>query len=80
MRWAPVGANPDTEADRGDWPVLAAAGLGVMLCFVGNSDSALNVVLPQLRKDLGASKPHAWWILLSYMLVGSVFSELRPTR
>ncbi|CAN7762464.1 MULTISPECIES: hypothetical protein [unclassified Variovorax] len=78
MRWAPVGANPDIEADRDGWPVLAAAGLGVMLCFFGNS--ALNVVLPQLRKDLGASKPHASWILLSYMLVGSVFPELRPTR
>jgi len=35
VRWAPVGANPDTEADRGGWPVLAAAGLGVMLCFFG---------------------------------------------
>jgi len=46
----PVGANPDTEADRGGWLVLAAAGLGVMLCLFGNS--ALNVVLPQLRKDL----------------------------
>jgi hypothetical protein len=78
VRWAPVGASPDTEADRGGWPVLAAAGLGVMLCVFGNS--ALNVLLPQLRKDLGASKPYAWWRLLSYMLVGTAFPELRPTR
>jgi MFS family permease len=70
VRWVAIGASTDTGADCCNWPVLAAAGLGVMLCFFGVS--ALNVVLPQLASDLGASTTQARWILLSYMLVSSV--------
>ncbi|MGB3071635.1 MAG: DHA2 family efflux MFS transporter permease subunit [Ottowia sp.] len=49
------------------WRVLAVTALGVSLCFI--NASTLNVALPLMASELGASPEQGAWILLSYMLV-----------
>ncbi|WP_235578323.1 DHA2 family efflux MFS transporter permease subunit [Pseudorhodoferax sp. Leaf267] len=65
--------HPDEDDDaraRYGWRVLSVTALGVMLCFI--NASTLNVALPQVARDLGASPAQASWFLLSYMLVLTV--------
>ena len=50
MRWARSERTPTQKPTAAAGSCWRPAGLGVMLCLFGNS--ALNVVLPQLRKDL----------------------------
>lgn len=61
--------HPDDE--RYGWRVLGVTAIGILLCFV--NASTLNVTLPVVASDLGASPAQASWILLSYMLVTSIF-------
>lgn len=67
-----LAAPQDGEAAQAQygWRVLTVTALGVMLCFI--NASTLNVALPVIARDLGASPSQASWILLSYMLVTTV--------
>lgn len=59
------------DQERAAWAVLVVASLGAFLCFLNLS--ALNVALPSVARSLQASPSQASWILLSYMLVSTVF-------
>ena len=63
-------ADDDPGSAAYGWRVLSVTTLGVMLCFI--NASTLNVALPALVRDLGATAVQAGWILLSYMLLTTV--------
>lgn len=63
-------ADDDPGSEAYGWRVLSVTTLGVMLCFI--NASTLNVALPALVRDLGATAVQAGWILLSYMLLTTV--------
>ena len=62
---APCAEEPATRANGG-W-VLAAAILGSSLAFVDGT--AVNVALPALQRDLGASATGVQWIVEAYALL-----------
>lgn len=67
MQTAPSSFSSEAEHMRHGWKVLAVTALGVSLCFI--NASTLNVALPIMASELGASAEQANWILLSYMVV-----------
>ena len=67
MQTAPAPFNSDAEHMRHGWKVLGVTALGVSLCFI--NASTLNVALPLMAGELGASAEQTHWILLSYMVV-----------
>lgn len=56
---------------RQAWRVFSVTTLGLMLTFINSS--TLNVALPAVSRHFGASPAQASWILLSYMLVNTIF-------
>ena len=56
------------------WWTLAVLCLSLLIVFVGNS--SLNVTIPTLSKDLGASTAQLQWVIAAYSLVfaGLLFS------
>jgi len=70
-------AAPRTAADtvhERRWWTLAVLCLSVLIVFGGNG--SLNVALPSLARDLGASESQLQWVVASYALVfaGLLFS------
>ncbi|MFC0411038.1 MFS transporter [Roseomonas elaeocarpi] len=69
------GADLDLAAEaaqmRYAWRVFSVTTLGVMLVFINSS--TLNVALPVVSRHFGATPGQASWILLSYMLVNTIF-------
>src|ERR1700736_1022667 len=63
----------DLAFDR-RWWTLAVLCLSLLIVFVGNS--SLNVAIPTLSRDLGASKSQLQWVVAAYSLVfaGLLFS------
>ncbi|MDB1089335.1 MFS transporter [Streptomyces sp. ACA25] len=57
----------DTFQDRRRWAVLALMGLA--LCVVVLNNSALNVAIPAMMRDLEADLPTVQWIIDSYSIV-----------
>jgi MFS transporter, DHA2 family, multidrug resistance protein len=66
-------AADDTVYER-RWWTLAVLCLSLLIVFVGNS--SLNVALPSLARDLGATESQLQWVVASYSLVfaGLLFS------
>src|SRR5690606_21057222 len=61
----PHGIDPDVHANR--WRVLAVLCLSLVLIVAANS--ALNVALPTLVRELGATATQLQWIVDAYALV-----------
>ena len=49
------------------WWTLAVLCLSLLIVFVGNS--SLNVTIPTLSRDLGASTSQLQWVVAAYSLV-----------
>jgi EmrB/QacA subfamily drug resistance transporter len=69
--------TPPPAADRlheRRWITLAVLCLSLLIVFVGNS--SLNVALPSLSRDFGATESQLQWVVASYSLVfaGLLFS------
>lgn len=62
-----LGGGASASQPASGWRVLSVTSLGVMLCFINSS--TLNVALPTIVRDLGATPVQASWVLLSYMLL-----------
>ncbi len=69
MTKAPSPSLPQlrSASDHDQWRVFAVAGLGVFL--VVSSLSSLNVALPSLQTDLGASSRELQWVVDAYAVV-----------
>ncbi|PRY16975.1 MFS transporter [Kineococcus rhizosphaerae] len=52
---------------RNPWTVFSATSTGVVAVFLNTS--GVNVALPTIARELGASAAQSSWVLLSYMLV-----------
>ena len=52
---------------RNPWTVFSATSTGVVAVFL--NISGVNVALPTIARELGASAAESSWVLLSYMLV-----------
>jgi EmrB/QacA subfamily drug resistance transporter len=71
----PLKTNPSAAADHGveaavyekRWMILGVLCLSLVLVVVGNS--SLNVALPTLQNDLGASSTQLQWIVDAYAIV-----------
>ena len=59
--------NPDTTPDPRRWWTLGVLCLSLLVISLDNT--ILNVALPTLERDLGASSSQLQWIVDSYMLV-----------
>src|SRR5215467_9949097 len=56
-------ARPDPRR----WWMLGVLCLSLLIVFVGNS--SLNVAIPTLSRDLGATESQLQWVVASYSLV-----------
>jgi MFS transporter, DHA2 family, integral membrane protein len=70
---APLYADPGVHARR--WWTLAVLCLSLLIVFVGNS--SLNVAIPTLSRELGATNSQLQWVIAAYSLVfaGLLFSS-----
>lgn len=59
------GIAPDVYRRR--WWILAVLCLSLLIVFIGNS--SLNVAIPTLSRELGASESQLQWVLAAYSLV-----------
>jgi len=64
---SPTNAHTDEQAYARRWWTLAVLCLSLLIVFGGNS--TLNVALPTLARDLGASESQLQWVVASYSLV-----------
>jgi EmrB/QacA subfamily drug resistance transporter len=64
---SPVDARTDEQAYARRWWTLAVLCLSLLIVFGGNT--ALNVALPTLSRDLGASESQLQWVVAAYSLV-----------
>ncbi|HVW31571.1 MAG TPA: DHA2 family efflux MFS transporter permease subunit [Acidimicrobiia bacterium] len=64
-------ASPDPPADRGRWLVLGV--LCLALLIVGIDGTIVNVALPHLVRDLGASSSQLQWIVDAYTIIFAGF-------
>src|ERR1700680_614417 len=64
----------ESTAHRRRWWMLGVLCLSLLIVFVGNS--SLNVAIPTLSRDLGASNSQLQWVIAAYSLVfaGLLFS------
>src|SRR5712691_11828473 len=64
----------DQQAYDRRWWMLGVLCLSLLIVFVGNS--SLNVALPSLSRDFGATESQLQWVVASYSLVfaGLLFS------
>ena len=64
----------ESTAHRRRWWMLGVLCLSLLIVFVGNS--SLNVAIPTLSRDLGASESQLQWVVAAYSLVfaGLLFS------
>ena len=63
----PVTDAPDPAADRRRWGILAILCLSVFLIVLDNT--IINVALPSLNRELGATTSQLQWIVDAYTLV-----------
>src|ERR671925_601338 len=59
--------GPEHEPDERRWLILAVLTLSLVLVVAANS--SLNVALPSLVRDLGATNSQLQWIVDAYALV-----------
>src|SRR3712207_2350156 len=59
--------SPDTHPHPRRWQALAVLATSLLVVMIGNT--ILNVALPTIREDLGASSSELQWIVDGYMLV-----------
>ena len=64
---SPTDAHTDEQAYAKRWWTLAVLCLSLLIVFGGNS--TLNVALPTLARDLGATESQLQWVVASYSLV-----------
>jgi EmrB/QacA subfamily drug resistance transporter len=64
---SPTDAHTDEQAYAKRWWTLAVLCLSLLIVFGGNS--TLNVALPTLSRDLGATESQLQWVVASYSLV-----------
>jgi len=64
---APVSLLDDPVVQRRRWWILATLCLSLVIVFVGNS--SLNVAIPSISEQLGASTSELQWIVAAYALV-----------
>ena len=64
---SPTDAHTEEQAYDRRWWTLAVLCLSLLIVFVGNS--SLNVALPTLSRDLGATESQLQWVVASYSLV-----------
>jgi EmrB/QacA subfamily drug resistance transporter len=69
----PLHEQPTVHARR--WWILGVLCLSLLIVFIGNS--SLNVAIPTLSKDLGATNSQLQWVIAIYSLVfaGLLFSS-----
>src|SRR6478752_2347029 len=67
--------SPDDHLYEKRWWTLGVLCLSLLIVFTGNS--TLNVALPTLSKDLGATESQLQWVVASYSLVfaGMLFTS-----
>jgi EmrB/QacA subfamily drug resistance transporter len=72
---SPAHAMTDEKAYERRWWTLGVLCLSLVIVFIGNS--SLNVALPTLARDLGATESQLQWVVASYSLVfaGLLFSS-----
>jgi EmrB/QacA subfamily drug resistance transporter len=63
----PTTAATDPAVHARRWWILAVLCLSLLIVFVGNS--SLNVAIPTLARDLGASTSQLQWVITAYSLV-----------
>jgi EmrB/QacA subfamily drug resistance transporter len=63
----PATVATDAAVHARRWWILAVLCLSLLIVFVGNS--SLNVAIPTLARDLGASTSQLQWVITSYSLV-----------
>ena len=59
--------HDDEAVHRRRWWTLAVLCLSLLIVFVGNS--SLNVAIPSLSRDLGATESQLQWVIAAYSLV-----------
>ena len=64
---SPANSHTEEQAYARRWWTLAVLCLSLLIVFGGNS--TLNVALPTLSRDLGASESQLQWVVASYSLV-----------
>ena len=64
---SPTDAHTEEQAYAKRWWTLAVLCLSLLIVFGGNS--TLNVALPTLARDLGATESQLQWVVASYSLV-----------
>ncbi len=64
---SPTDAHTDEQAYERRWWTLGVLCLSLLIVFGGNS--TLNVALPTLSRDLGATESQLQWVVASYSLV-----------
>ena len=64
---SPTDAHTEEQAYAKRWWTLAVLCLSLLIVFGGNS--TLNVALPTLSRDLGATESQLQWVVASYSLV-----------
>ena len=64
---SPTDAHTPEQAYARRWWTLAVLCLSLLIVFGGNS--TLNVALPTLSRDLGATESQLQWVVASYSLV-----------
>ena len=77
-----MGATAQSDIERlhdRRWWTLAVLCLSLLIVFVGNS--SLNVAIPTLSRELGASTAQLQWVVAAYSLVfaGLLFSTDRKS-
>src|SRR5205085_11606646 len=60
-------ATTENHAHEGRWWALAVLCLSLLIVFVGNS--SLNVAIPTLSRELGATTSQLQWVVAAYSLV-----------
>ena len=64
---SPMDGRTEEQAYARRWWTLAVLCLSLLIVFGGNS--TLNVALPTLSRDLGASESELQWVVAAYYLV-----------